>query len=166
MKAIKFKEQNEELGNGLPGYYNVPIYKCENAQGSVIMKIQMTKEQWEEIGRNDFSFWYTREVGDSGLQPFSFQVETPFVQQYTIQDLSPSGLESFLQAGSRIGNYHVSKDVSLFEVISFIDGGVSLKTFGIKGQTIATALYSFKELSEMLLASQYNADFFIIYPKQ
>lgn len=165
MQAIKFNEQNEELGNGLPGYYNVPIYKCENAQGSVIMKIQMTKEEWEEIQKNDFCFWYTRECGSGGLQPFSFQTSTPFVQQFTIQDLTPSGLESFLQPGSRLGNYHVSKDVTLFEVITMVEGGVSLKSFGATHQPLATSIYSFQQLSEMLTASEYNADWFVIYPK-
>lgn len=165
MQAIKFKEQTDELGNGLPGYYNVPIYKCENAQGSVIIKIQMTEEQWEEIKKNDFCFWYTRETGGAGLQPFSFQVNSPFVKQHTIQDLSPSGLESFLQPGSIMGNYHVSKDVALFEVMAMVEGGVSLKSFGASHQPLATSIYSFQHLSEMLMASQYNADWFVINPK-
>lgn len=166
MKAINFDEQNEELGNGLPGYYNVPIYKCKNEQGTVIMKIQMTKEQWEDIGKNDFSFWYTREVGKSGLQPFSFAVESPFVQLHTIQDLSASGLEAILKPGSKLGNYHVSRDITLFEIVNILDGNVSVKRFNTYGETIATNLYPFEVVSQMLTSSDFNADWFIIHPKE
>lgn len=166
MKAVNFEEQNGELGNGLPGYYNVPMYKADNAVGDVIMKIQMTKEQWEEIGKNDFSFWYTRQVGESGLQPFSFQTDSPFVKLYGITDLSPETLEALLQAGTKFRNNHVGRDIDIIEIMSVKEGMVAYRLLNAYGSTEETKMCCMLAFSEFLLSSEFADQFLIIHPKQ
>lgn len=165
MKATNFKEQNGELGNGLPGYYNVPMYKSENATGDVIMKIEITPEEWEKIKENGFCFWYTRQCGNSGLQPFSMQVETPFVDLYQMNEISAGSIEQFVQAGTKFRNEHVSRDTDIVEIINVIEGRVSYKMLNAYGSTEETKMASFGAFAEFLLSSEHADKWFIVNPK-
>jgi len=165
MKAVNFEEQNGELGNGLPGYYNVPMYKAENANGDVIMKIEVTPEEWEKVKENGFCFWYTRQTGEAGLQPFSMDVNKPFVQIFQLNEISAGSIEEFVQAGTTFRNEHVGRDVDIVEIITVIEGRVSYKLLNAYGSTEETKMASFGAFAEFLLASEHSDKWFIVNPK-
>lgn len=164
MKCVNFEEANESLGNGLPGYYNVPVYRAENATGDMIMKVELSPEEIERIAETG-CFWYTRQTGGSGLQPFSFSVEKPFVQMYEMKDLSPENIEALIQPGTTFRNLQVSPDFDIIEILSVINGGVSFKLFNGDGSTNETKLFSFAGFSSFLKNSKGSDQWQIVNPK-
>jgi len=163
MKAISFEEQNGELSNNNPKYYNVPTHVCNNATGDVIMKIQVTQEEWDQVKENGFCFWYIRQTGNGGLQPFSFQIEKPFRMIPFIKDLSGDNLRKILFNGALIGNSKISSQQPLIEVISAYTDVIAYKVIVPRSNDVwGTFSDTYDKLSRRLIENGHSETYLIL----
>lgn len=159
---IEFPEQNTIIAKDQPQYLPIPAYKTDNAQGEVIFKVKFTPEELQQLNENGGEIFVSLWTFNNPMQPIRAMVKSPFVTLYKIEDTRPESLLHIIEAGCKIGNYHIGRDTYIFDVVAIIEGRISIKMLNPSDTTnvLSTRLYTWIELSQVLKSSKHPDQWF------
>lgn len=160
---IEFPEQNTIIAKDQPQYLPIPAYKTDNANGQVIFKVKLKPEELQKLwNETNGEFFISLLTFNQPMQPINIMINSPFVTLYKIEDTTPENLLQIIEAGCKIGNYHIGRDTYIFDVVAIIEGRISIKMLNPSDTTnvLSTRIYTWIELSQVLKSSKHPDQWF------
>lgn len=171
MEFTEFPEQNQIIAKDHKQYKQLPAYVTDNPNGEIICKVSVSDEELEQIRENG-GFWLSMWTFGNGVTPIRCFTETPFRSLFAAKEMTAEVLRDQLKENSRIGNFHIGRDVYLIEIMKLQAPTAGTGTEPIdlywkminptSGDTLSTHAGTFKSLSEKLSESNYHDQWFII----
>jgi len=168
MDFIEFNEQNTVFAKDQFPYKPLPVYKCENPQGEIIFKIKLNKEELDKLNEDGGEMFCSMYMfGAEAITPIAFHVESPFVTIYEINQVDSESLKAILKTGSKLGNFHVGRDIILFEVVQLTEEQerFTLRLYDSRGMVINNKFITFEQFSILISNCKHSDKWFIINPK-